>query len=228
MKRKQITQITNTSWCPRLIKRLTADFLSWFVLMVNATKPFIPVIEEIVAKTEIDNIINIEFNVGAGIDTVKPFLGNDISIKSIPISMFNTDEKGVYLFVNSFHQLNVTQAKEILDRIVSSKNPIVIVEGNNDSLWQVVGMTIFLPLTILLTTPFVKPFSVSRLVFTYLIPVLPIVIVIDGCLALLKLYSPTDLLELTTSLNVRNYEWQAGKNDNGRGGKIMYLTGRII
>lgn len=228
MKRKQITQIINTSWCPKFIKKLVAEFLSWFVVKVNATKPFIPLIESMVNDAHSNQIINIDFNIGAGIESVKPYLKEDIQIKSIPISDFNTDTKGVYLFLNSFHQLNVKQAKEILSQIVNSKNPIIIVEGNNDSLWQVVGMTVFVPLTTLLTAPFVKPFRLTRLLFTYIIPVLPLIITIDGCIALLKLYNPKDLLELTSSINAPNYKWKADKNDNGRGGKIIYLTGKPI
>ena len=228
MKRKQITQIINTSWCPKFIKKLVAEFLSWFVVKVNATKPFIPLIESMVNDAHSNQIINIDFNIGAGIESVKPYLKEDIQIKSIPISDFNTDTKGVYLFLNSFHQLNVKQAKEILSQIAKSKNPIIIVEGNNDSLWQVVGMTVFVPLTTLLTAPFVKPFRLTRLLFTYIIPVLPLIITIDGCIALLKLYNPKDLLELTSSINAPKYEWKAGKNDNGRGGKIIYLTGKPI
>ncbi|MEZ4796094.1 MAG: hypothetical protein R2785_02885 [Flavobacteriaceae bacterium] len=228
MKRKQITQIINVGWFPKFLKSLIAEFLSWFVAKVNATKPFIPVIEDILNKTNHKRIINIEFNVGAGIETVKPFLKDDVTVDSIHISNFNTSEKGVYLFVNSFHQLNSEKAKKILQDIVDSGNPLVVVEGNNDSLWQIVGMTVFVPLTVLLTAFFVMPFRISRIIFTYLIPILPIIIVIDGCIALLKLYNPTDLLELTSSLERNNYDWKAGKNDNGRGGKIMYLTGRKL
>lgn len=228
MKRKQITQIINVGWFPKFLKTLIAEFLSWFVVKVNATKPFIPVIEDVLNKTNHNRIINIEFDVGAGIETVKPFLKDDVTVDSIHITNFNTSEKGVYLFVNSFHQLNSEKAKKILQDIVDSGNPVVVVEGNNDSLWQIVGMTVFVPLTVLLTAFFVKPFRISRVIFTYLIPILPIIIVIDGCIALLKLYNPTDLLELTSSLERNNYEWKAGKNDNGRGGKIMYLTGRKL
>lgn len=225
MKRKQIAQIMNLSWFPKPIKKLVSEFLDWFVVRVNATKPFIPLIEAVLEKTQTKKIINIEFNIGAGIETVKPFLKEDITVASIPISKFNTNEKGLYLFVNSFHQLNSAEARRILQRIADSGNPVVVVEGNNDSLWQIVGMTIFVPLTVLLTAFFIKPFRFSRIILTYIIPILPVIIVIDGCIALLKLYNPSDLLALTSSLNAEHYEWKAGKSDNGRGGKIIYLTG---
>lgn len=226
MKRKQIKQIINTPWCPDFFKTLVAEFLSWFVVKVNATQPFIPVIDEITDKTQMKKIINIEFNTGAGIETVQPYLKEDITVISIPAEKIDTSEKGVYLFVNSFHQLNSAEAGTILQNIADGGNPVVVVEGNNDSLWQIVGMTVFVPLTVLLTAFFVKPFRISRIIFTYVLPILPIIIVIDGCLALLKLYSPDDLLELTSSIKTENYEWKAGKKDNGRGGKIIYLTGR--
>ncbi|MEL7118179.1 MAG: hypothetical protein AAFO07_02025 [Bacteroidota bacterium] len=226
MKRKQITQITNANWCPEFIKKLVAEFLSWFVLKVNATKPFIPVIEGVLNETQLKKIINIEFNIGAGIKTVKPFLKEEVVVNSIHISEFNTNENGLYLFINCFHQLKISKARKVLQKITDSGNPVVIVEGNNDSLWQIVGMTVFVPLSVLLTALFVKPFRISRVIFTYLIPILPIIIAVDGCIALLKLYNPSDLLELSSSINAMNYEWKADKNDNGRGGKIMYLTGK--
>ncbi|MGB0886903.1 MAG: hypothetical protein ACPGSL_02165 [Vicingaceae bacterium] len=226
MKRKEIKQITNLNWFPFFLKKLITEFLSWFVLKVNASKPFIPVITKILTTTKTKKIINVEFNNGAGIETVTPFLEKDIEVLSINYNNFNTNKNGLYLFVNCFHQFSPDKAKRNLKRICESGNPIVIVEGNNDSLWQIVGMTIFVPLSVLLSAPFVKPFRISRILFTYIIPILPIVIMIDGCIALLKLYNPADLTEITSSLQNYNYKWKSGKSDNGRGGKIMFLTGK--
>jgi hypothetical protein len=98
-------------------------------------------------------------------------------------------------------------------------------EGNNDSLWQVVGMTIFVPLSVILSAPFVQPFRITRLIFTYLIPILPLITMLDGFLALFKLYNPNDLNELISTIPVKNYVWKSGKADNGRGGKIIFLMG---
>ncbi|MEM6378426.1 MAG: hypothetical protein AAF705_09440 [Bacteroidota bacterium] len=228
MKRKQITQIINTKWCPQHLKILIAEFLSWFVVKVNATKPFVPVIEDTLENSGYKNIINIDLKIGAGIESLAQFLNPEISISNVPYPEFSADRKGLYLFANGFHQLPEKEAAKVLKTIAENGHPVVVVEGNNDSLWQIVGMTVFVPLTVLLTAPFVKPFRFSRIFFTYLFPVLPIIILVDGCLALLKLYNPKDLLELTVALKVPNFQWTAGKNDNNRGGKIIYLTGQKI
>ncbi|MEZ4772913.1 MAG: hypothetical protein R3D00_07010 [Bacteroidia bacterium] len=223
MKRKQILQITNTSWFPSFLTRCIYEFMTWFVMKVNAAKPFLPVIEEGLAHA--NRIVVINKKCGAGFETVNPLIDEKIGRGIVDAQNFTAKEEGLYLSVNSFHQFTADEAKAILTKVSKNRQPIVVVEGNNDSLWQVFGMAVIVPLTVILTAPFVKPFRVERLVFTYLIPVLPFVTFLDGFIALFKLYAPQDLDELTASIDAKNYYWRSGKMDNGRGGKIIYLIG---
>lgn len=226
MNRRQIPQITNTKWFPSFLTRCIYEFMTWFVVKVNASKPFIPVIEE--GLKHANQIIVIDKKCGAGFETVDHLIDGKIKRVKVDADNFEATEEGLYLSVNSFHQFTVKEAKEILAQVSKNRQPIVVVEGNNDSLWQVFGMTVIVPLTVILTTPFVKPFRLERLVFTYLIPLLPSVTFLDGFIALFKLYAPKDLDELTASLNEENYYWRSGKMDNGRGGKIIFLIGHPV
>ncbi|OZV70130.1 hypothetical protein [Winogradskyella aurantia] len=223
MKRKNIRQITNTKWFPDFLTRCIHEFMTWFVHKVKAAKPFMPVLEEGLQHT--DRIIVIDKKGGAGFETLKVFLDEDIKIVHVDSDAFEANETGLYVSVNSFHQFDEDKAKSILKKVASKQQPIAILEGNNDSLWQVFGMTVIVPLTVILTAPFVKPFRFERLFFTYLIPILPLVTFLDGFIALFKLYAPDDLDELTATIDVENYMWRSGKMDNGRGGKIIYLIG---
>lgn len=223
MKRKQAPQITNAKWFPNFLTRCVHEFMTWFVNKVNAAKPFIPLIEEGLQHAE--RIVVINKKCGAGFETVDRLLDEKIKRVFVDADYFTASEEGLYLSVNSFHQFSVDEAKDILKQIAENKQPVVVVEGNNDSLWQVFGMTVIVPLTVLLTAPFVKPFRFERILFTYIIPVLPIVTFFDGFMALFKLYAPKDLDELTTSIKAEGYSWRTGKLDNGRGGKIIYLIG---
>lgn len=225
MKRKQVPQLINQSWFPAHLKQLMFEFMSWFVHKVNAAKPFLPILEQGLQHTPSQQMIHIDRKMGAGIETVVPHLPDSVSVQNIPLAEMRTDEKGLYTMVNAFHQFRPDEARNFLSQIAESRNPVAILEGNNDSLWQVVGMTIFVPLTILLTAPFVRPFRSTRLLFTYLIPILPLATFLDGFLALFKLYAPGDLDQLVSTIQVPNYRWESGKRDNGRGGKIMYLLG---
>ncbi len=223
MKRKQVTQITNTKWFPKFLTRCVYEFMTWFVNKVNAAKPFLPVIEEGLQHS--NRIIVINKICGAEFETVDHLIDSKIERVFIDSNDFVANEEGLYLSVNSFHQFNEREAKEVLAMVSQRNQPIVIVEGNNDSLWQVFGMIVIVPLTVLLTAPLVKPFRIERLLFTYIIPILPLVTFMDGFFALFKLYAPMDLDELTASIDQRGYVWRSGKLDNGRGGKIIYLIG---
>lgn len=223
MKRKHVFQFTNAKWFPLFLTRCIYEFMTWFVNKVNAAKPFMPVIEE--GLKHANRIIVINKKCGAGFETVAHLIDKNNERINVDPKNFKANEKGLYLSVNSFHLFTSDEAKEILERVSNFGQPIVVVEGNNDSLWQVFGMTIIVPLTVILTAPFVKPFRIERIIFTYLIPILPIVTFFDGFMALFKLYSPSDLDQMTTAIKSEGYYWRSGKLENGRGGKIIYLLG---
>jgi hypothetical protein len=72
-------------------------------------------------------------------------------------------------------------------------------------LWPLVQGT---PLRVLLTTPLIRPFRRSRLFWTYVVPALPLVLLFDEIVSLLRLYSVEDLRDLTAGLD--QYERDIG------------------
>ena len=225
MKRKHAPQIMTQKWFPAFLRTLICEFLDWFVLKVNATRPFVPVIRQGLEHARKQRFVVLQQSIGAGFNTVLPVLEEKLEFEFVAPDAFKANQDALYISVNSFHQYRPDQARLLLSEIATQKQAVLILEGNNNNLWQIIGMTIFVPLTVLFTGPFVRPFRFSRLIFTYLIPVLPLIIMLDGCLALLKLYAPEDLDELCSSIEVSDYTWESGKKDNNRGGKIIYLLG---
>ena len=84
---------------------------------------------------------------------------------------------------------------------------------------------LFTPLMALFLTPKIKPFKWSRLFFTYLIPVIPLVIGFDGIVSVLRTYTAAELLEMT-KITGENYLWESGiKQDEKSPIPIVYLIG---
>ncbi len=67
-------------------------------------------------------------------------------------------------------------------------------------------------------TPFVKPLTWRQIVFTYLIPIIPICYAWDGQASLPRMYTLKDLDHLLEGLGSENYIWQKGhaKKKNGK------------
>jgi hypothetical protein len=70
-------------------------------------------------------------------------------------------------------------------------------------------VAIVTPIRVLVVTPFIGPFRWSRLLWTYLIPVIPVVLWFDSIVSVLRVYSVEDLSNLTIGLN--SYRWDIGR-----------------
>jgi hypothetical protein len=76
----------------------------------------------------------------------------------------------------------------------------------------------FMPLAALVGVPFMRPFRFTRLLWTYLLPVIPFVLLFDGVLSCLRAYTPEELRALASRARAENYTW-----DIADSGPVTYL-----
>ena len=135
------------------------------------------------------------------------------------------DVKGFRTIFSGFHHFDQKRAKEVLRNAVDSKRGIGIFDGGNKSLLMILLIIIAHPILLVLCTPFFRPFSISRLFFTYLVPVIPFCTVSDGIFSILRLYKPVELLSMANEVESDDYMWISGKVRNKFGMSIAYLIG---
>jgi hypothetical protein len=75
-----------------------------------------------------------------------------------------------------------------------------------------------------LTAPFARPFRISRLFWTYIIPVIPLVLFFDGVVSCMRAYSQKELSLLVALVRADNYVWQIGEK-TGALVPITFLIG---
>jgi hypothetical protein len=79
---------------------------------------------------------------------------------------------------------------------------------------------------VLVLTPAIRPFRWSRLLWTYLLPVLPLAILFDGVVSCLRVYTPDEMLAMGREVGGDEYEWEAGfERPAGSPLPIPYLIG---
>jgi hypothetical protein len=133
--------------------------------------------------------------------------------------------KGFRTIFSGFHHFDKDKALEVLKNAVAARQGIAIFDGGNRTIWMILLILAVHPLLLFVCTPFLKPFRLSRLVFTYLIPVIPFCTVWDGIISIIRLYSPDELAELAQKTNPEHYTWISGKVRNKFGMSITYLVG---
>ena len=70
------------------------------------------------------------------------------------------------------------------------------------------AILMLMPLFVWILTPRMRPLRWSRLVLTYLIPLIPLVVWWDGIVSCFRTRTPQELLALT--IGFPQYEWTAG------------------
>jgi hypothetical protein len=78
----------------------------------------------------------------------------------------------------------------------------------------------FMPLATWALMPFMRPFRFMRLVWTYLLPVIPFVLMYDGVVSCMRAYSHDELRDFSARVGAQNYAWEIGE-----AGAVTYFLG---
>lgn len=151
----------------------------------------------------------------------------DISFSEISVDAANvpTNLKGFRTIYSAFHHFSKPFGKAVIQNAVDAKSGIGIFDGGDKNIFVMMGMIPFHIVLFFFCTPFFKPFRISRLFFTYLIPVIPFCQIWDGIVSVIRLYKPDELLQMAKEVDDENYFWNAGKIKNKFGIHVTYLIG---
>ena len=130
---------------------------------------------------------------------------------------------GLRTLFGSFHHFSPTYARAILQDAVNTNQGIVVVEMTGRSIGLIVVILVVTVAIALLAAPFLRPFSLRRLVFTYLIPVVPFVLCVDGFVSCLRTYSVPECKALIRSVkNAHRFHWTVSTRTIGL--PFVYMT----
>ena len=137
----------------------------------------------------------------------------------------SSELKGFRTLFSGFHHFEPKKAVAVLKNAVDARKGIGIFDGGNRSLWMILLLIIVHPILLFFCTPFFRPFRISRLLFTYLVPVIPLCTLWDGIFSISRLYKPGEMLLMAKEAGRDNYTWISGKVRNKYGMSIAYLMG---
>jgi hypothetical protein len=134
--------------------------------------------------------------------------------------------KGVRTMFSGFHHFRPDVARAILKDAFDLRRAICIFESGTGTLLGVAG-AVLIPIHVLALMPFARPGRWAWLLFTYLIPLIPLVVLWDGIVSNLRIYSPRQMISLTEDFQSPDYAWEIGRiRMRGVPGGLPYLIGR--
>ena len=118
---------------------------------------------------------------------------------------------GFRTFFSSFHHFRWKDAIGILQDAVNHGEGIALFEMTRSHWLAIMYVVILDPVFVLLYIPFMKPFRWLRLVLTYLVPLIPLMLIFDGIVSCLRTYSPEELQVMVKNIRgSSDYNWEIG------------------
>ncbi|MFT2010089.1 class I SAM-dependent methyltransferase [Pontibacter sp. 13R65] len=254
--RLHLFELEDQPWFPHIIRQGMLDFLRFMISKLGAYEAAVPLLRELLAKTDKLHFTDLCSGAGGGMEVIREELSKQISqpvqvtlsdlypnlqayqylqersgglINFIPEPVNATavppTVQGTRTIFSSFHHFRPAQAQAILQDAASNRVAIGVFEGASKSWWELAILWFVFPVIILLVTPFIRPFKFSRLFFTYIIPLIPLGIIWDGTVSLLRIYTPRMLEQMVANVHAPNYSWRAGKAGSKPGKYVIYLIG---
>ncbi|WP_286130698.1 hypothetical protein [Solirubrum puertoriconensis] len=140
--------------------------------------------------------------------------GSSISYRTAPVdaTQVGPELTGIRSMVCSFHHMPPNVARNILQDAQRSRQPICIYEISDNSspalLWWISIPMVFIMAFFI--TPLARPLTWRQLLFTYLIPIIPLCFAWDGAVSNARTYTLQDLDVLLDGLQAADYTWEKG------------------
>jgi hypothetical protein len=256
MNRLHLFEIQDSPWCPRIFRDSLTALMRWAIDLLHVYDPILPQLQGLIERSPTRQIVDLCSGgagpwgrLGAPLDrlvgTPVPVLLTDkypnldafkqarqqskgrvdFIAESVDATNVPAHLHGVRTLFSSFHHFPPPVARQILRDAAEKGDAIGIFEFTERSLIACFGM-LFTPLVTLLVVPFLRPFSVSRILTCFPVPILPLLATWDGLVSNLRTYSPEELDALVADIDVPGYVWQTGRI---RGGPtrlaVTYLLG---
>ena len=232
MKRVHLLEIADEDWCPRSIRHAVTDYCRF--VTERAYSPVAPLLAEALQKVGTRHVLDLGSGAAGpwlhlhrrlhemGVDVTVCLSDHNPNLEAferarrlshhsltfdpapVDATQVPSELAGFRTMFSAFHHLRPDQARAVLADAVTRREGVGLFECGDRSLLTLGGL-LGTPVVVLLVTPFIGPFRWSRLFWTYLVPVVPLVLLFDTIVSWLRLYSVPELRELTSGLD--SYQW---------------------
>lgn len=249
--RIRLFEFGDQAWYPDSLRNYGTDYLETLFRVSGAYSPAVPLIAGLMKQTGSEEIVDLCSGAGGPILPLVEPLGRELGSLRVrltdkfpnlraferltelsdgvitgepnPVDVFATDHgpDGLRTMFDALHHFEPEQVGAFLRNLASSRRPIAIFDAVDRSAASI-AMAVFIPIFVLLATPAVRPFRWTRLLWTYAIPILPLLIFWDGLVSHMRGYRERDLQPIVGE--IADYTWQVGRTRPGLGG-ITYVLG---
>jgi hypothetical protein len=247
--RLQLFEFLDQPWLPEPLRRGEVDYLRVVLDRVRPYDSAAPLLAKLLRAAGTDRVVDLCSGSGGPWRTLLPALqavhgraevvltdlhptpGQDLPAgahyRDTPVDVTRIPEEltGVRTLFEGLHHFPPEQARALLADAAARGVPFAAFELTQRSLPYILFQFLLVVPLVWGFTPLIRPRRWWRLALTYLVPVLPLLILWDGVVSSLRTYAPADHEKLTAGLDADGYRWSSGVL-RVQGMVITYLIGQ--
>ena len=240
MARLHLFELEDQAWFPAVIRDAGTAYLRFAVGVSGQAKKLVPKLQETLERTQTNRVVDLCSGGAGPLPALSDALaeeGSDVRItltdyypniegfehlraesksamdfEAEPVDARRVPEHlvGLRTMFSALHHFRPADARAILQSAVDSGQPIAafeIVNRHPFTLLMMLGG--FIP--VMLSIPFLRPFRWNWLLFTYVIPIIPLFVMWDGLVSCLRVYSKEELQAMIDSIEGGDrFDWEIG------------------
>ena len=242
IKRLNIKEFHETNYCPAWLRDYLTDFLSFFTYHLNPYKTACQLLKTAMTQAKQQQIIdfcggngrymikilrNINGSTGKCRAVVCDKFPNQQSVKELAVLSDGQVEymaesvdlldiqplpTGFRTIFSGIHHFDETTIKTFISSAIEQGSGVAFFDYTKRTWFNIIIPALLVPGLVWGVTPFIRPFSWHRLLFTYIIPLVPLLVMVDGCISNWKAYSPLEFTAMVDEFTDADYLWQIGEH----------------
>ncbi len=233
MQRHQLLELHEQPWCPSILRDALTDILQKAIRLMRVYDPVLPMLEQAFAASGAERILDLCSGAGGpwiawqargqlppGFRvSLSDLFPNDVTaaaplppLKYVPIPVdarhVQASPGDFRTFFSAIHHFRPPEVEAILADAVANGQPIAIFEFTCRSL-PAAALLLATPLMVWFLTLRRPPRSLLRWLLTFLLPVIPLLVTVDGIVSCLRTYHPNELLAMACRVAPEGFNWTA-------------------
>ena len=202
-----IKELEDYNWFPKIFRRFQQEYIGSIIIWTRFYQPLVPVIRLLLNENNVNTVqdlcsgsgmpaICMQRQLGGHGKTIlsdkfpEPTFQDDAAVAylklEVDVLQLKPEQNICYTMYNAFHHFTDMEKQGLVQKMQATGAPFIIAEVLEPGLLTMLKIILTTTAVQLLTAPFVRPFSLLRLLFTYIIPVNVFTVTYDGIISVLK------------------------------------------
>ena len=237
-----LKELEDYPWFPSYLRKMQLEYVGWISVQLKLYRPLLKEIIKFHSNQWIDlasgsgwPAFYLQKNASHQIhytlsdlypDSVSNEVKKQIEVEREPLNLidFQPETRKQYSLFNAYHHFSSAQQKQLIKKMKEANASCIIAEVLEPSLLSFIQVTLAAFMVQPLTAWAIRPFSILRMITTYLIPIQLVTVAWDGWLSVFKSKTAKHYKELVCEFSDHQYSIEVKRIQQLQGNLIVIIA----